>query len=147
MLNGATNFAYNGTAYLFGALGDSLAFRRQSGAAFGLVSVDLAEFSILYQTPLTVQFIGFAPGGSTVTNVFVTDGIIDGGNGPLEDFQTFYFDSQFANVTRVNVPGYGWSMDNLTFIIPEPSVWQLAALASAILGLRCFLKRPKPGTR
>lgn len=87
----ADGFPRNGTAYLFGAFGYSLAATSLGGQRFGVGSVDLAEFSTLYQTPLTVKFVGYRPDSSAVTTEFVTDGIIDG-SGPVVDFQTFYFD-------------------------------------------------------
>ena len=88
---------------------------------FGLFSVDLAEFSTLYQFPATVQFIGYRPDGSTVTTNFVTDGIIDGTD-PLADFQTFYFDECFADLVRFEVPTYRYALDNLVvYPVSEPS--------------------------
>jgi len=115
-------------------LGDSLAITSSEREPFGLVSVDLAEFSDLYQTPLTVPFIGYRADGSTVSTEFVTDGIIDGA-GPLADFQTFYFDSQFVNLVRVEVPTYGWSLDNMVFsdAVPEPSSFTLLLAGGAML--------------
>jgi len=133
-----TGFPRNGTAYLFASFGYSLAASSLSGGRFGLVSADLAEFSTLYQTPLTVQFVGYKSDGSTVTTEFITDGIIDGA-GPLNDFETFYFDSRFADVVRVEVPTYRWSLDNMVFsTIPEPSVCHLMALAAAFAALRSW---------
>jgi len=135
-------FPRNGTAYLFGMFTYSLAVGSSSGARFALVSVDLAEFSTLYQTPLTVRFVGYKSDGSTVTTEFITDGIIDGA-GPASDFQTFFFDSRFGDVTRVEVPTYGWSLDNMVFgRVPEPTTGVVATLGAAILGLR-FFRRDK----
>lgn len=136
-------FPRNGTAYLFGAFTDSLAVRSLSGAPFGLVSVDLAEFSTLYAFPEVVQFIGYWPDGSTVTTNFVTDGIIDGA-GPLNDFETFYFDSRFVGLVRVEVPTYRWSLDNMVFsdAVPEPSVQGLFGLGLLLLGWR-FCRRQR----
>ncbi len=122
---GVSGFPENGTAYLLGAIDCLLALSSTTGASFGLVAVDLAEFSTLYQTPATVRFVGYKSDGSTVTTNLVTDGIIDG-LGPLADFQTFYFDSRFADVVRVEVPTYGWSLDNMVFAdVPEPGIWAL----------------------
>ncbi len=122
---GEEGFPENGTAYLVAALDGSLAVSSVSGLRFSLVAVDLAEFSTLYQTPATVRFVGYKADGSTVTTNLVTDGIIDG-LGPLADFQTFYFDSRFADVVRVEVPTYGWSLDNMVFAdVPEPGIWAL----------------------
>lgn len=140
-----TAFPRNGTAYLYAQLGYSLSVNSLNGARFGLVSVDLAEFSTLYQTPLSVQFIGYKHDGSTVTTQFITDGIIDGA-GPLDDFETFYFDARFADVTRVEVPTYRWSLDNMVFsnVIPEPSSLVLAIVGTSILVLRSFRRRRDP---
>jgi hypothetical protein len=87
--------------------------------------VDLAEFSTLYAEPYTVPFVGYKLDGTTVTTEFTLDGVIDG-IGPLADFQTFYFDSRFADVVRVEVPVHRWSLDNLVVnIVPEPGTWVL----------------------
>jgi hypothetical protein len=126
-------FPRNGSAYLFGSFTDSLAATYVGGQRFGVVSVDLAEFSTLYQRPLTVQFVGYRPDGSTVSTAFVTDGVIDGA-GPLADFQTFYFDSRFADVVRVEVPTFGWSLDNMVLSqIPEPATSALLFVGALLL--------------
>lgn len=116
-----------------GAFGDSLAVGALGGSRFGAVSVELAEFSTLYQEPLTVRFVGYRPDGSTVTTDFVTDGIIDGA-GPVRDFETFYFDQRFADVFRIEVPTYGWSLDNMVFstVIPEPGTSGLLVVGVAL---------------
>jgi hypothetical protein len=118
---GGVSFAPdNGTAYLSAASGDSLVFSFEDGSLFGVFSVDLAEYSTLFQYPVTIPFIGYRPDGTTVSTSFTTDGIIDG-DGPLADFQTFYFGPEFSGLTRVEIPTYGWSLDNLSVFIPEPS--------------------------
>ena len=139
---GRDGFAYNGTAHLTAGFGDSLAVSDLGGTHFGLVSVDLAEFSILYQTPLTVQFIAYKSDGSAVTTEFVTDGIIDS-FGPLADYETFHFDSRFWDVVKVEVPTYGWSLDNMVFAdaVPEPGAFGLFALGALLLGWRGLGRR------
>ena len=123
---GLWGFPENGTAYLAAAFGDSLAFSFVDNVCcfdsttFNLVSVDLAEYSTVVPNAVTVPFIGYRDDGSTVTTSFTTDGIIDG-TGPLADFQTFYFGPEFSGLTRVEIPTYGWSLDNLVIAIPEPS--------------------------
>ena len=134
-------FPENGTAYLMAGLGCSLAVSGWSGQRFGLVSVDLAEFSTLYPTPLTVPFVGYRPDGSTVTTKFTTDGIIDG-TGPLADFQTFYFGPSFADLVRVEIPTYGWSLDNMVFSqVPEPATSALLLVGGLLLLLGKGLRR------
>ena len=129
---GVAHFPENGSAYLLTGLGGSLALFNPWDRPFGVVSVDLAEFSTLYAEPLTVGFVGYRADGSSFTQEFVTDGIIDG-TGPLPDFQTFYFDSRFANVVRVEVPSYGWALDNMVFSsVPEPSSFALLAVGAAM---------------
>lgn len=135
-------FPRNGTAYLIGAFTYSLAVKSSSGTPFGLVSVDLAEFSTLYAFPAMVQFVGYRPDGSTITTNLVTDGVIDGA-GPLNDFETFYFDSRFVNLVRVEVPTYGWSLDNMVFsdAIPEPGIGSLLVVGAGVLGLWFFKRK------
>jgi hypothetical protein len=92
---------------------------------FGLLSVDLAEYSTVVPDAVTVEFVGYRYDSSIVTTDFTTDGVMDG-MGPLADFQTFYFDSRFADVVRVEVPTYGWCLDNVVFAaVPEPGTWAL----------------------
>jgi hypothetical protein len=134
--SGGAGWPDNGTVYLLTAFQDSLAVSSQYGDRFGVVSVDLSEFSVLYQWPISVPFIGYRPDGSTVTTTFVTDGIIDG-TGPLRDFQTFYFDSRFSDVVRVEVPTYGWALDNMVFSnVPEPGAFTIGLLGACVVMVR-----------
>jgi len=110
----------NGTAYIATAFGDSLQFSFLHGSPFSLVSVDLAEYSTTVPNAVTVPFVGYRSDGSVVNASFTTDGIIDG-TGPIADFQTFHFCPQFSNLTRVEIPTYGWSLDNLV-VVPEPGM-------------------------
>lgn len=139
---GVSFFPENGTAYLLQAAGTSLAgycAQLPTPTQFGLYSVDLAEFSTLYNYPWTVEFIGYRPDGSTVTIDFTTDRIIDG-TGPITDFQTFYFDARFSDLVRFEVPGHRFAMDNLVFfdVIPEPSSFALLLAGGAMV---CALRR------
>lgn len=92
--------------------------------------MDLAEYSTLFQTPLLVPFVGYRSDGSVVNTSFTTDGIIDG-TGPIADFQTFHFGPEWSGLTRVEIPAYGWSLDNLVVAVPEPGPWALLILAGA----------------
>jgi hypothetical protein len=130
-------FADNGTVHLKAAFTDSLMFRFTNGSTFGVVSLDLAEYSTAFQSPLTIHFVGYHQDGSTITHDFITDGIIDG-TGPLADFQTFYFDSSWNNLTRVEIPTYGWSLDNLVVSIPEPGSGALLLAGGLLLWSRRF---------
>lgn len=124
----------NGTAYVLAGLGDSLVFGLDDGSDFGLVSVDLAEWSTAYPEAVTVPFVGYRRDGSTVTASFTTDGVMDG-NGPLADFQTFYFGAEFVGVYRVRIPAYGWSLDNLVVSVPEPGTSTLLAIGAVLMAL------------
>jgi hypothetical protein len=106
--------------------------RFANGSVFDLLSVDLAEYSTGQQYPLTVEFIGYHPDGSTVTTSFTTDGIIDG-TGPLADFQTFNF-TGFTDLSRVEIPTSGWSLDSLVVATPEPASSAVLVLGGLLLG-------------
>jgi hypothetical protein len=125
-------WAENGTAFLQAAFTESLQFSRTDAALFDLGSVDLAEYSIAFPNRLSVQFIAHLFNGTTVTTNFITDGIIDG-TGPLADFQTFHFGPEFTGLTRVEIPTYGWSLDNLFVSIPEPASGLLLLTAAGLL--------------
>ena len=127
----------NGTACVMAGLGDSLMFGLDDGSDFGLVSVDLAEWSTAYPDPVTVPFVGYRRDGSTVTASLTTDGIMDG-TGPLADFQTLQFAPDFAGVYRVTIPAYGWSLDNLVISrwVPEPGTGALVVVGAALFAVR-----------
>jgi hypothetical protein len=134
----------DGSAYLQSGP-DTLTFDFTDGSVFGLVSVDLAEYSTIFQEPVTVEFIGYHPDGSTVTENFTTDGIIDG-TGPLADFETFDF-TGFNDLTRVEIPlpsdSDPYSLDNLVITVPEPTGSTLLLVGGLVLGVRklCRLRR------
>lgn len=136
---GRAEFAENGTPYLIAALGNTLKFSFTNGTYFDMVSVDLAEFSTTV-TQATVRFIGYRPDGSMITTDLTTDGIIDG-TGPLADFQTFQFGPQWSGLTRVEIPTYGWSLDNVVVSVPEPGVGALMILGAVVGAFRCFKRR------
>jgi len=127
-------------------MGDSLMFGLGDGSDFGLVSVDLAEWSTAYPEAVTVPFVGYRRDGSTVAASLTTDGIMDG-TGPLQDFQTLYFGPEFSGVYLVRIPSYGWSLDNLVISIPEPGTGTLAGLGTALLGLRFLRRAPRSRCR
>ena len=128
MGGGLSGEADNGTAYLNAAGGARVGFGLISGQYFDLLAIDAAES----QTgPVTLQFVGYHTMGRTVTNYFTLDGVNDG-TGPLQDFQTFYPDSEFLQVYRVDVLTDRWSLDNLVIGgVPEPSAGALMLLGAA----------------
>lgn len=132
---------YNGTAYVQAGRASALEFSFTNGMHLDLLTVDLAEGSIsVTPHPVTVSFVGYRSDGTIVTTNFTTDGIIDQFRGPLEDFQTFHFDSRFNNLTRVEIPNSGWSLDNLVVmsVIPEPSSLALLGCGGLLLAWRRF---------
>ena len=142
---GITGRPDDGSAYLDSGP-STLMFSFTNSLVFGLLSVDLAEYSTVFSNePATVPFLGYQQGGGIVTNVFTTDGIIDG-TGPLADFQTFYF-TNFTDLTRVEIPGppspSGWSLDNLVVSTPEPATSGLLLAGGLALGLVKLLNRRK----
>lgn len=123
----AAGWPNDGTPYLMTGAVDSLAFGFTNSSQFGVVSVDLAAFSIGF-TNYTVNFVGFHSDGSTITTSFSGTGI---------DFQTYSFSSDWSSgLTRVEIPNYGWSLDNLVVAVPEPSVGALFIVGAIIFRLR-----------
>lgn len=120
---GGSVYPDDGSAYL--QVEEGLNFGFSGSGQFDLLSVDLAEFSMVYGNPTTVDFIGYHPDGSTVTEDFTTDDM-DG-----SDFQTFTF-QDFTDVVSVQVSGM-FSMDNLIVAVPEPASVSLLLLGGLTL--------------
>jgi hypothetical protein len=137
LAGGAASRPSDGTAYVQG-LGDSITFSFVDRSVFNLQFVDLAEYSsVVPATP--VRFIGYRSDGITITIDIILDGIIDGA-GPLADFQTFSFGSEWSGLTRVEMPYDGWSMDNLVVSIPEPSSFTLIVIGGTLF-VRYFRRK------
>jgi len=124
---GGSYYPDDGTAYLQAEIGMAFAF--SDGAQFNLMSVDLDEFSTVWG-PTTVDFTGYHPDGSTVTEDFTTEG---------DDFQTFAFQG-FTDVVSVQVSGM-FSMDNLIVEVPEPASCSLLLLGVLSLFVIWRLRR------
>ena len=138
----------NGTAYLQATLHANLGFGFFTFPStwFSFLSFDLGEYDTGYPGTATVQVIGYGGQGVRYTNVFTTDGINDG-TGPLQDFQTFYPDSQFAQVYRVDILTGHFSIDNVVIGgVPEPSAGGLILLGTLLgLGGGCLKSRRPSG--
>ncbi|MCU0785676.1 MAG: PEP-CTERM sorting domain-containing protein [Verrucomicrobia bacterium] len=108
-------------------------FSFSDGSLFNLDAVDLAEYSTVVSDAATVRFVCYRPDGSSAIINCTTDGIIDG-TGPLADFQTFKFQS-FTGLTRVEIPTYGWSLDNLMVsrMVPEPTTVALLLIGGLLV--------------
>lgn len=121
-----------------------------SGNPFSIQSIDFAEtfqvgdylgdFVLGFRAE-RVDIFGYKSDGTTLTNTFVFD-MINDGQGPGKDFQTFSFDQSWTNLRDVRFVGtrdvisYGvyYQMDNIVLnepfstpspVIPEPSTFIL----------------------
>ena len=127
---GITGYPDNGTGYLDFPDGNLTAafVSFPPTVYFNLVSFDAAEYGSSV-TPVTLTVIGYRPMASPVTNYFTLDGVNDG-TGPLQDFQTFYLDSSFVNLSRFDVVHAFFSLDNVVISgVPEPTAGALMLLA------------------
>ncbi len=107
----------------------SLRIEMVDHSLFSLGSISLAEYSTLYPEPHIALFTGHFLDGSTVSQTFATDGLIDSIGG-IDDFQTFSFLSSFSDLSYVTMRG-DWSasfgilaIDDLVVnpeTVPEPS--------------------------
>jgi hypothetical protein len=113
-----------------------LVVRHVNGKNFTPISIDLGEYYSASNTDDEILFIGYKSGGEAVSTGFELDLIADGAGG-ADDFQTFTFPPEFADIVRLEVPNTKWRFDNLTFstVIPPalPADQRLGpALTSAI---------------
>lgn len=176
-----SRLASNGSNYLTGTQSASggdliITMTNALGAAFDLLSVDLAEvFKIGDFAEDTnaagVEIVGNFVGGGTVTQSVLLDGVVDGPGGSL-DFQTFLVSSAFTNLSSVIFTGYGgtgwltngrfftgtrFALDNLqvqasapsdpTSSVPAPAGLGLIGLGLAGLGLLGFGSARRAGAR
>ena len=136
----------NGGAYLQLLFGNSFEMFSDSGQLFNLLSIDLAEYSTVFDFPATVGFRGIRPDGSIVETRFFTDGIIDG-TGPQRDFENFLFPGSFSGLQRVMATNVLFSMDNIRVenvqAISEPPSVALASLGF-MLAILMYRRRIEP---
>lgn len=96
-----------------------LVVRHVNGKTFTPLTIDLGEYYSTSNTDGDINFIGYKPGGALVSTGFQLDLIADGVGG-VNDFQSFTFPPEFADIVRLEVPNTKWRFDNLTFstVIP-----------------------------
>ena len=122
--------------------GSSMTLQLSSGGLFSLGTVDLAEYSSVFDgNKIAVSFIGHKDNGVTVFQNFTIDGLRDGVGG-IDDFETFTFSSDFTNLVYVEVGSTIFSMDNLSVsAVPIPAaVW---LFGSGLIGLIGFARHKK----
>lgn len=140
--NGGGNPIYpeNGGAYLQLLSGNSFVLSASDGSAFNMISMDIAEYSTVFQSPTTASWRGYFSDNSFVDTSFTTDGVIDGMS-PGVDFEKFYFPPSFAGIVRLESTSELFSFDNIEVVsIPEPSTL-LFVVGSSALCLTCVRKR------
>lgn len=136
---GPSNVPMNPTPYMIflrqNSPGDYVSLSLTDGSLFGLTAVELADPNSPSLSPVSVSFIGYLTGGSTITQTFTTPG--NGAN----TFATYTFDSNFASgLTSVDIFTSRWAMDNLVFVVPEPGVGSLTALGLLAFAARKFCR-------
>jgi hypothetical protein len=122
-------YPYNGTVYLHTFETQAVTFSSLNGSLFDLIAVEFTEFSGGSATT-KVQFVGYRPDGSSVTDEILTTGTRDIEGRPA--FQTFNFRPEFKGLNRVEISGAnGYALDNLAILIPEPASGTLLILGAA----------------
>jgi hypothetical protein len=134
--NGQGDVAFNGTTVL--GSHDDLVLTHTLGEVFNLKQFDFSGFPENQEATLTL--VGTYADLSTTTQVFVTDGWVDGIGG-VTDFETFFALPSFTDLISVTWLHSGgeteqglFSLDNVILEIPEPSA--LCLLVSSLILFR-----------
>jgi subtilisin family serine protease len=113
----SSGYPSNGTYYARSLSSETnFTVKHRESLPFTVLSVDLAEYSTSFASPKTIGFTGYKASGGTVTQSFTTDGVMDG-TGPATDFQTFTFNSNFTNLTRIVANTTLFQIDNIAVIV------------------------------
>ena len=137
-----TGYPYNSSTGAINLLiNDYIHIELSNGGLFSLSSVDLAEYSTVFSGDnRAITFIGQSNSHGTVTQTFITDGIVDGIGGQ-DDFQHFLFSPQFSDLLYVDVNTYLFSMDNLVVNpVPLPgSLWLFISGITLLISSKKYL--------
>lgn len=87
------------------------ALEHRDGLAFRVISIDVSEYSVVFDRRSPVTFTGYTSDGNLVTKTILTDGQIDG-TGALADFETFPIGGDFENLARLEITGISM-IDNI----------------------------------
>jgi subtilisin family serine protease len=110
----------NGSYYARKLAKETLTIEHNEGLPFTLHAIDASEYSTLFAQPTALTFVGHKMDGSKVTQLFTSDGVIDG-IGSLEDFETFTLNNSFNNLKKVVIGvATGMMFDNIAVQVEEP---------------------------
>lgn len=104
------------------------------GEAFDLISVELTHYSWspnTYTRPRSFTFVGHLMSGGSVSQTFTIDTInTSDPYDDIDDFETFFFNSDFVNLSSFGINSGGYALDNLNFqaAVPEPASLSLICI-------------------
>jgi len=137
----------NGTGYLQVTTGAKLVFGFYTfpGTPFSFVSFDAAGYLTNFTSSVALHVIGYKGMNVAVTNDFTVNSILDRRANQLADFETFYLDSRFVDLYRVEILSDRFSIDNvLVSGVPEPSACALVLLGAACAFGRSWIRIRRP---
>lgn len=140
-------YAYNGTAILSSHFDTTMV--KTGGGLFNLNSFDFSgvkEDGVVYEGSVSVT--GIFGNGSSITQIFGSDGFVDGmtaGGTDIDDFQTFYMGEGWTGLSSVTFTHTGnmlngtFDLDNIhVSAVPVPAaVW---LFGSGLFGLMGFAR-------
>ncbi|MFL0801206.1 MAG: hypothetical protein K6L80_12195 [Agarilytica sp.] len=114
------HFADNSTPYIRDSFDTTIILTNLNSDPFSIISMSVAEFSdFRAQFPTVINFTGVTNDGEEVFQSVMLDGIFDA-SGPLDDFETIAFGSEFSNLSSMRIRSGdlggltdGFSMDNI----------------------------------
>ncbi len=129
---GILGFPENGTTYVQAGLGTTFMFSFTNRSVFDIISIDLAGYSDVVPAG-HVHFVGYRHTGEVVNSDIPVDGM---------SFQTFSLGPGFTGLDRVEIPNFGWSLDNLVLRVPEPMSTSLFGWLGGFLLLWQHQRKP-----